>query len=268
MTLLEHTDQRLSELEKVLRWCESKEKAFPKGAIYTRNEKSGLRYYNRDARTGNYSYLGRGSESEIIQLEQKLYCEKLQKAALDEYTKLLKVRKLLDNSTDWSTVFYDIPANKRHLIKPLEISKVKVNEKELEIWKRERTKYNDVTPNKTSKGEYVKSKSELIIADRLEKAGVPYHYEAGLGLAELKLGQFYEWHPDFKVLNVRTGKEYWWEHFGMLDKPDYYSTFNYKLMVYAMNDIFLGDNLIVTTETSTCFLNTEYVDNIIQHYLK
>lgn len=69
-------------------------------------------------------------------------------------------------------------------------------------------------------------------------------------------------------LNTRTGKEYWWEHFGRMDNPDYFSTCNYKLMVYAMNGIYPGDNLIVTMETSKTQLNSEYVDALIEHYLK
>jgi len=268
MTLLEHTDQQLSELEKVIKWCENKVRSFPDGILYPKKEKTELRYYKRGTKNGQTVYLGKDCKEEIILLEQKNYCEKLQKTALEEKTKLLRVKKILEDTPDWRTVFYGIPVQKRHLIAPLEVKTARISEKELEVWKSQRVRKNEPSPNKTSKGEYVKSKSELIIADRLEKAGVPYHYEAGLGLFEEKIGQILEWHPDFKVLNVRTGKEYWWEHFGKLDNQDYYSVFVYKLMVYAMNDIFMGDNLIVTTETSKSSLHTEYVDSLIEHYLK
>jgi len=268
MTLEELTNNRLEELEKALKWCDEKLKASPEGALYPKYQNNGLRYFNYDAKNSSASYLGDDKAEMIKALELKAYCTKLKKTALKEKQNLEKVQMILEKTPDWKTVFYDIPKERRHLIKPLEISPLKVNESGVEKWNRTVKKKNDPTPNTTVNGEHVKSKSELIIADRLERAGVPYHYEEALPLAEEKLGQFMVWYPDFKVLNTRTGKEYWWEHFGMMDNPDYFATIKYKLMVYAMNDIFMGDNLIVTLETTRSQLNTEYVDAIIRHYLK
>lgn len=268
MTLLELTKNRLEELKKVLSWCSSKLKAPSNGALYIRKERGKLRYYCHNAENNNLTYLGDDKTDQIFKLEEELYSRKLQTAAGKEARILEKMLKELKKSTSWETVYYDIPKDKRHLIKPLEINPLKVSKADIEKWGITRKANNVPGPNITVKGEYVKSKSELIIADRLERAGVPYHYEADLPVAEEKLGQFFVWHPDFKVLNTRTGKEYWWEHFGRMDNPDYFSTCNYKLMVYAMNSIFPGDNLIVTMETSKTQLNSEYVDALIEHYLK
>ena len=68
----------------------------------------------------------------------------------------------------------------------------------------------------TEKGESVKSKSEKIIADKLNMMNIPYCYEVPLYLK----GYGYV-KPDFKVLNVATRKEYYWEHYGMMDNKDY-----------------------------------------------
>ena len=63
-------------------------------------------------------------------------------------------------------------------------------------------------------GERVRSKSEVIIADILKNNGIPYRYEYPV-LINRNI------HPDFCCLNVRTRKEYFWEHFGKMDDIEY-----------------------------------------------
>lgn len=58
----------------------------------------------------------------------------------------------------------------------------------------------------TAKGEKVRSKSEVIIADVLSREGIPYRYEYPLYLKGI--GKV---HPDFTVLNVKQRKEIYWE---------------------------------------------------------
>ncbi len=69
----------------------------------------------------------------------------------------------------------------------------------------------DVPEFYTAKGERVRSKSEVIIADALYRKGIPYRYEYPLHLSGV--GEIY---PDFMVLNVRLRKEMYWEHFGRM----------------------------------------------------
>lgn len=52
----------------------------------------------------------------------------------------------------------------------------------------------------------MRSKSEVIIADLLNKEGIPYRYEFPLYLKE-----FNTVYPDFTILNVRKRKEIYWE---------------------------------------------------------
>lgn len=56
----------------------------------------------------------------------------------------------------------------------------------------------------------------MIIADLLNKEGIPYRYEYPIQLNGV--GWIY---PDFTVLNVRLRKEYYWEHLGMMDDYSY-----------------------------------------------
>lgn len=117
---------------------------------------------------------------------------------------------------------------------------------------------------KTMKGEIVRSKSEIIIADHLNRAGVPYHYEKILiidnGFDELK--------PDFTVLNTRTMKTYYWEHFGMMDNPEYAMKAKKKIESYAADDYLLGRDLIASFETSKSPVSIWYIDLLIEQFLK
>ena len=119
---------------------------------------------------------------------------------------------------------------------------------------------------RTMNGEFVRSKSEVIIADRLKAAGVPYKYEKLLD----KTFTITEWdmYPDFTCLNVRTGKTYYWEHMGLMDDPKYCVDSINKINNYAADEIFLGSELIVTFEAKGAPLRTSGIDAIIEKYLK
>lgn len=115
----------------------------------------------------------------------------------------------------------------------------------------------------TDKGEPVRSKSEKIIADKMNKKGVPYVYEQPL----LFNGYCYIV-PDFKVLNRKTRKEIYWEHLGMMDDADYVEKAIKKIELYEKNGIFQGDKLIVTYETKEHPLNVKHVDKMIGQYFE
>ena len=60
----------------------------------------------------------------------------------------------------------------------------------------------------------MRSKSEAMIAMSLYVQKIPYRYEC-----ELKLGSITLF-PDFTIRHPETGEIFYWEHFGMMDKPD------------------------------------------------
>ena len=167
-------------------------------------------------------------------------------------------------------MFLSIPEERRHLITPYEYCPEKADDDVVRVFNRKpiRGDLNLVTQS----GEHVRSKSELIIAERLGAAGVPYYYEDPLimeedGKGDGPLKECLYWHPDFRVQNVRTGRQYYWEHFGMMDNPEYCASAQFKIETYAKHQIILGKNLIVTTESSQHSLNVEYVDRLIKEFL-
>ena len=123
--------------------------------------------------------------------------------------------------------------------------------------------FDDHTPELyTTKGERVRSKSEIIIADSLMRADVPYRYECPLVLKGY--GKVY---PDFTVLNVKLRKELYWEHLGMMDDSEYVEHALQKIATYEQNGIFPGDNLILTYETKQNPVNQKIITLMIQRYL-
>lgn len=111
-------------------------------------------------------------------------------------------------------------------------------------------------------GVRVRSKSELMIANALEKAGIPFRYEY-----PIKLKAMGNVRPDFMCLNVRTRKEIFWEHFGRMDDEGYVNKNVPKIADYANSGYFEGENMIMTFETSQNPLSSRTIKLMIQHYL-
>ena len=115
----------------------------------------------------------------------------------------------------------------------------------------------------TASGVRVRSKSEVIIADALDHAGVPYRYEYPTSVKGW--GTLY---PDFTCLDIRTRKEIIWEHFGLMGDPDYTENAIQKIAHYASSGYTLGKNLIATFESGTTPLSIKQVQSNIKTLLK
>ena len=100
--------------------------------------------------------------------------------------------------------------------------------------------YEDRLIHRTARGELVRSKSEVIIANALHYHKLDYVYEPELMLE----GKFYR--PDFKIEDADTGDVWYWEHCGMMDNPKYKKRWENKKTFYKKNGIEEGKNLIVT----------------------
>lgn len=99
--------------------------------------------------------------------------------------------------------------------------------------------------HQTLSGCLVRSKSEVIIANILHERNKPFVYEKTLFATD---GSFFC--PDFTIF--WNGKEYYWEHLGLLDYPDYRAQWEIKKAWYNKN--FSG--LLVTTEESSTLSKT------------
>lgn len=101
-------------------------------------------------------------------------------------------------------------------------------------------KYNLERVHETLDGNYVRSKSEVIISNLLFEAGIKYEYEKPL---------YYDGEkhimPDF-TLFLSNKKEIYWEHVGMLGKEKYDSNWSKKIDVY---DKYFPNKMVKTYES-------------------
>jgi len=117
----------------------------------------------------------------------------------------------------------------------------------------------------TARGDLVRSKSEVIIADHLYRESVRYTYERPLTLdGALK-------YPDFTIDDEDTGLLYYWEHCGMLSDPAYRRRWDAKLKWYRDHKILPhteggGENgiLIVTEDTRAGAISSQEILRIIR----
>lgn len=113
---------------------------------------------------------------------------------------------------------------------------------------------------KTSKGYYVRSKSESMIDKILTINRIPFRYECMLNLGGLIM------YPDFTIRHPKNGEYFYWEHFGMMDNPSYASGAITKLHSYVSNNIYPTINLITTYETKDNPLDMETIEEIVNKY--
>lgn len=117
----------------------------------------------------------------------------------------------------------------------------------------------------TARGEVVRSKSEVEIANFLYFHGIPYRYECPL---KLKDGhQTVTYYPDFMILDPDTRKVFLLEHLGRMDDPEYVEEQVHKRRVYEENGFFEGENIIYTWETGTQPLTRVQLERKLGHYL-
>ena len=122
--------------------------------------------------------------------------------------------------------------------------------------------------HRTSKGLAVRSKSEVIIAEALTNAGIPFEYER-----PLLLGGSVRY-PDFTIDDEISGRIIFWEHLGMLEREDYRISWGKKLAWYRSQGVLPAEEgpgpngmLVTTTESSKTGFDSTVVKSIIGKYL-
>ena len=108
-------------------------------------------------------------------------------------------------------------------------------------------------------GMNVRTKSELLIADRLEVHQLPTRYEEEIGYRQ------YTFSPDFSIM-TRKGIIYW-EHCGMMGNPDYRRRNEWKLEIYNKMGIVPWKNLIVTYDFEDGGLDMRIIESEIVNKL-
>ncbi|MDR1873174.1 MAG: AAA family ATPase [Deltaproteobacteria bacterium] len=117
--------------------------------------------------------------------------------------------------------------------------------------------------HKTLKGDLVRSKSEVIVANTLYNEKIPYVYEK-----ELSLGEDGSRIPDFTIDDPESGTIFYWEHCGMISDDLYRKRWEEKKALYAKHGIVEGDNLIVSYDDPRGGIDSIEIKNLIDKYFR
>jgi len=242
--LLRQAKTRKETLEKVKRKLERYKDVEESGKLRISKEKGNVFYYRilkPDDTHG--TYISKKEIKTIRKLAQKEYEKKLFRDLQEELNTINRlIKKYEKNNAD--KVYDSLSEYRKELVNPLIMS----DESFADMWAGESFVTNDFCAEQkiylTEKGEYVRSKSELIIANTYHKLGIPYRYEAELILRNGK-----KKYPDFTVLNKSTREIVYHEHLGLLDNNDYFLSNLAKIDEYKSSGIYLGKNLILTYES-------------------
>lgn len=206
-------------------------------------------------------YLSKQNVPMLKAMAQKMYCQEIVKEA----TKQLKIRDQFDKRNKpncISDVYKRMPKEIKPYISAFELPVEDKVRQWLNTPYKAKIQNDDAVCYLTDKGENVRSKSEVIIANKLFHHNIPYRYEC-----RLKLDDEMAVYPDFTIINPRTGTVYFWEHFGLMSNQSYAETFVLKMNTYANNGILPGERLICTFESEKSPISLDLVEKMLQRYL-
>ncbi len=265
VTISGQKDMLLQYIKKASRSQKSK----PKGSLQLSSSHGTIQYYRHTVPGNKHGTYIPKTEQKLIQaLAQKDYDQKfLQKAnqLLEEIKELEKLG--VDRSIGFlyqslAKVYSDLGEARRKLVVPY----VKPDDMYIQDWEAQEYTGNPYAlPSDeiiTEKGEYVRSKSEKIIADKLFSMHIPYLYEFPL---QLENGEIV--YPDFTLLHVWERRIVIMEHHGMMQDPDYSLKTIKKIGDYEDSGYEEGYNLIYTFESANQPLNIKRIERKLKRVM-
>lgn len=247
-------EKELIELGKFITKLETKSKYKSEGRLRIDNKKTKCQYYYMDRKENSSAgHNGRYMKKEELPLAKAIAQRDYDAIALKKAKERKKCIDTFINKyakTDLKELYNKTHPQRRVLIETDVISDEEYVRRWLAVEYKGKSEVEDDIV--TERGECVRSKSEKIIADKLNMLNIPYRYEYPLMLDNGKTV-----YPDFTILKMPERKEVYFEHFGMIDDEEYFEHMIYKLNSYENNGIYMGINLFITYETSKKPLNTK-----------
>ena len=253
--VLDMLNSREAYLLKTLESLEKKLVSYPEGKINIRPNKSGYSYFLHKDKT--YKYLNRKDTELIKQYIQKDLISNAIKTAKIEKSFL---RKLLNKYPVYviDDQYERLPENRMRFATPIFLNNEEYAQYWLSIPFTPKPIGKDCPEFYTQKGEHVRSKSEVIIADRLYAKGIPYKYECPIMIGDELI------HPDFTILRLSNRKILYHEHCGKMGDACYVEDFLDRVNKYGRAGIFTGDRLFFTFESSNQPLDISWLDEFIE----
>lgn len=258
---LEPLELRLRNIAKVIEEKRKNLESKPDGKLRISIRGKAPQYYFRH-KCGNTNgvYLSKPNAALIHILAQTDYDQKVLNA-LEKEQRLLQALLQFYKTRNPEKLFSKLSPARQQLVNPVTLSAGEFFEK----WRPEHfaeNPYKDKPAFQTAAGIFVRSKSEVLIADALYRHKIPFIYELPLMIGEHQI------YPDFTCIHPRTHQTIIWEHLGMLDNPDYAAAFCAKIGGYIDAGYIPGKSLIYTLETSDAPLIPQTIKKSIKTFFE
>lgn len=265
---------KIAELTAIIKKKNLALKGAPQGNLRVATRGVTYRFFHvTDAKTPNGRFISRKNQNVAVRLAQRDYDSSVM-ANAEHLKKQLERFESLYKPGTFDDIFNRMSPGRQSLVTPVRFSDDEFKGQWISVIY-EGKSFSEETPFlQTARGERVRSKSELIIAETLARYGVPYRYEYPYEFTDRssakklkKRNRKILVYPDFTCVNVRTRQEFIWEHFGLMDNPDYARSAVFKRELYEENGFFAGQNIIFTEETSECVLDSSRVNRLVERFL-
>ena len=261
-TILEELTLLNKSLESRIELIRKRYKTAPEGSLRIVNKWNKHQYYHKiNLGDTEGKYIPRKDRPLAARLAQKDYDKKLLDALTNQQKALQRFIK--DYDPDAAQQVYEKLTDPRKALVTPEFLSDEEFIRQFLSQPYTRLGFKSTDPEfYTDNGERVRSKSEILIANAMFRNKVPYLcefpvYDNGILIAA----------PDFKCLNVRLRKVYYWEHLGKLGDQDYANRNVNKFEKYALAEDFDESRLILTFETDNHPLNTRVIEEKIRRFL-
>lgn len=257
MRQLSEVEKLISEVEKDLRSFNNLED----GKLRMSKSNGSTQYLLIKPGTDKKEYIHSYEKEKIRLLAQRDYEEKVYKTLVSTKNRLNRFIGGYDPH-ELENIYDVMCDSRKRLVTPVVPSESIYIENWMEEHKGGVNTYGEATTIRSLRGEYVRSKSEKIIADYLYNNNIPYQYEP-----KFEISDYRNVFPDFVVLNVRERRTIYWEHLGRCGEAGYAIKNFKKIMDYEEQGLILGNNLIITVETAERPLNVEIVEEKVKRFL-
>ena len=255
-----YLQQEILELQKLQKQLEVRLADTPTETLHIlQKSDKNIQYYVYD-KNRKRKYLSSKEKQTAHVLAQKSYDQKV--LAMIEARMRYGKRLLEEYENSISGIFQHLSFPRKTLVTPI----IPTDEQFVEDWYRRHPGMENPYPFHhtffSERGETVRSKSEKILADLFLRKQLPYIYEPKI---ILRNGQVI--YPDFLLLNVPQRKTFVYEHFGMMDNPQYAQKAIEKITMYSENGYWYGDTFLFSLETTETPLNTKNIEELLHKFI-
>ena len=249
-------ERALQQQKNLLKIYEKRLKDLPEGSLWLSKSK-GKVYYSK-YQDGTRIYLGNNSHKEVQSLQLR--------KVLEETSSRMQYNK--DLIAEFLTKYQDPSPQtvKKSLSKAYQSTDSDLlfahDGKQRKGWADRPYQKNAFHPekltHKTLRGDSVRSKSEVIIANNYFAKGIPYRYEELIKVG----GKTFA--PDFSILVPRLDKVKYHEHFGMMYDPEYRARATQKMGDYIAAGFQPYEDIIFTFDDLDGNIDAQILDVLIQ----